>query len=94
MRSAFANHRLFDTAGEFCLHGAMKWLALLLLALLQYACTTEDNRALYRPDPLGGYGGSQFVSQTRSTGFHSMPPSNTPPAPGQAAPTARPEFRY
>jgi hypothetical protein len=72
----------------------MKWLGLLLLIVLLCSCSTfEDRRSLYRPDPLGGYGGSQYV-ETTSTGFHSMPPSNVPPLPQQSPATPRPEFRY
>jgi hypothetical protein len=89
----FANQRAFDTMKEFCLHGAMKWLALLLLALVQCSCSgIDDGRALYRPDALGGYGGVQTTSET-IVPFRSMPPATTPASPEQSAP-AKPEFRY
>lgn len=73
---------------------AMKWLALLSLALLECSCSTfDDHRALYRPDPLGGYGGPQYLSQTSSAGFRSMPPSSAAET-EQPPPAVRPEFRY
>jgi|GEM_PF-4337087 len=74
---------------------AMKRLALLLLALVQSSCgTMEDHRALYRPDPLGGYGGSQYMAETGTAGFRAMPPSHPPTAPEEPTSAARPEFRY
>jgi hypothetical protein len=74
---------------------AMKWLALTLLALLQCSCiTSQDNRALYQPDPLGGYGGPQYIGETMRAPLRSMPPATPPLEPERAPATTRPEFRY
>jgi hypothetical protein len=84
-----------DTRRTFCLHAAVKWLALLLLVGVQCSCATRENwRDLYRPDPLGGYGGSQRMRMTTSTSSRSTPAISTPAEPEEPSPASKPEFRY
>jgi hypothetical protein len=75
-------------ARAFVCIGAVKWLALLLLVVLQCSCTTLANRRdLYSPEPapdsretMKRMAGSQTTTTTTTTHTEELPPP--------------PEFRY
>ncbi|MEP7014948.1 MAG: hypothetical protein ABI925_05875 [Verrucomicrobiota bacterium] len=83
--------RRIDTRSSFCLHRAVKWLALLLLIVLESSCTTLVNRRdLYSPEPAPDSremarrmsGATMTTTTTTTTTKHTE--EVTPP----------PEFRY
>ena len=85
----FDRNARIDTQSRFCLHRAVKWLALLLLVVLQCSCTTLANRRdLYSPAPA-----SDSREMARRMSATTTTTTTTTTTHGEELP-APPEFRY